>query len=255
MARWLRRVLIRIHEFAVGGKVRLTAKADRELVTLGLGLDPDDVRELLVSLTSADCAGRQVSRATGEWMYLFKSPVCGKLVYVKLILRSDAWLYLSTKTKKVDMKKASNHKLTRHRIGRVLPDDACPSCGTMMKQTRSRLRLPVNGEEIIVPSASHLKCSKCSEVVLRFLEAKRLHEDAIAIYRKKHGLLSADQIRAIREQFGLTQADLARLLRLGANSVSRWESGRNVQTAAMDILLRLIRDLPGSIDYLRHHAA
>jgi len=28
-----------------------------------------------------------------------------------------------------------------------------------------------------------------------------------------------------------------------------------VQTAAMDILLRLIRDLPGSIDYLRAHAA
>jgi len=88
MARWLRRVLIRIHEFAAAGKVRLTAKADRELVALGLGLDPDDVRELLVSLTSADCAGRQVSRATGEWMYVFKPPVCGELVYVKLILRS-----------------------------------------------------------------------------------------------------------------------------------------------------------------------
>ncbi len=42
---------------------------------------------------------------------------------------------------------------------------------------------------------------------------------------------------------------------LGANTVSRWESGRNVQTAAMDMLLRLIRDLPGSIEYLRARAA
>ena len=84
--------------------------------------------------------------------------------------------------------------------------------------------------------------------------SKRLGEDAIAIYRRKHGLLSADEIRAIRDQFNLTQADLARLLRLGANTVSRWESGRNVQTAAMDILLRMIRDLPGSIEYLRDHA-
>jgi len=91
--------------------------------------------------------------------------------------------------------------------------------------------------------------------VLRFLEAKRLHQDAIALYRRKHGLLSADEIRAIREHLGLTQASLSRLLRLGANTVSRWESGRNVQTAAMDILLRLIRDLPGSVDYLRDHAA
>jgi putative zinc finger/helix-turn-helix YgiT family protein len=76
-----------------------------------------------------------------------------------------------------------------------------------------------------------------------------------SLYREKHGLLSADEIRAIREQFHLTQADLARLLRLGANTVSRWESGRNVQTSAMDIWLRLIRDLPGSIEYLREHAA
>jgi putative zinc finger/helix-turn-helix YgiT family protein len=117
------------------------------------------------------------------------------------------------------------------------------------------LRLPVNGEDIAVPSAAHLRCPKCGEVILRLGDAKRLHEDAIAIYRKKHGLLSADEIRALRERFALTQADLAHLLRLGANTISRWESGRNVQTAAMDMLLRLLRDLPGSLDYLREHAA
>ena len=135
--------------------------------------------------------------------------------------------------------------------GRVLPDDACPSCGAMMRERRGRLSLPVNGEEIVVPSAAHLGCPRCDEIVLRSLQTKRLHEDAIGIYRKRNGLLSGDEIRAVRGRFGLTQADLSRLLRLGANTVSRWESGRNVQTAAMDILLRLIRDLPGSIDYLR----
>ena len=124
-----------------------------------------------------------------------------------------------------------------------------------MVEKRGTLRLPVNSEEIAVSSAAHLSCPKCGEVVLRFQDSKRLGEDAIAIYRKKHGLLSADEIRAIRAQFDLTQADLAHLLRLGANTVSRWESGRNVQTAAMDILLRLIRDLPASIDYLRGLAA
>lgn len=95
---------------------------------------------------------------------------------------------------------------------------------------------------------------KRGEVVLRFRDSRRLGEDAIAIYRKRHGLLSADEIRAIRQRYALTQASLAGLLRLGANTVSRWESGRNVQTAAMDMLLRMIRDLPGSIDYLRDHA-
>ena len=141
------------------------------------------------------------------------------------------------------------------RRGRALAADACPNCGATMVETRGTMRLPVNGEEMTVRSAAHLRCPKCGEVVLGFQASKRLGEDAIAIYRKKHGLLSADELRAIRERFGLTQAELARLLRLGANTVSRWESGRNVQSAAMDILLRVLRDLPGSLAYLRTRVA
>jgi hypothetical protein len=37
-------------------------------------------------------------------------------------------------------------------------------------------------------------------------------------------------------------------------SFSRWESGSNVQIAAMGVLLRLVRDLPGSLAYLRKRA-
>ena len=129
--------------------------------------------------------------------------------------------------------KTISRSVQRARRGTVLPDDACPECGTPLREKRGKLKLPVNGEEVTVPEATHLSCPKCHEVVLR----------------------SADEIRSIRERFGLTQAELARLLRLGGNTISRWEAGRNVQTAAMDMLLRMIRDLPGSLDYLRKHAA
>ena len=137
----------------------------------------------------------------------------------------------------------------------TLADDACPRCGTTMVERRAQLRLPVNGEEVSVPSALHMHCPKCNEMVLRPPDARRLQQDAISVYRKKHGLLAAAEIKAIRERINLTQAEFARLLHLGANTISRWESGRNVQTAAMEMLLRLIRDLPGSVDYLRRHAA
>src|SRR2546426_9411996 len=108
------------------------------------------------------------------------------------------------------MKKMSRRNSRAPVQERILPDDACPTCGTMMKEARGRMKLPINGEEITVPSASHLKCPKCGEIVLRFQEAKRLHEDAVAIYRRKYGLLSADEIRAVRERFNLNQANLAR---------------------------------------------
>jgi putative zinc finger/helix-turn-helix YgiT family protein len=152
------------------------------------------------------------------------------------------------------MKKKTPSRL-RSPTRSALASDACPACGTGMEEKRGRLRLPVNGEEISVPSAAHLRCPQCGEVVLRFEDARRLSADAIAIYRRKHGLLSAEDIRAIRKRFGLTQRDLARLLRLGSNTISRWEAGRNVQTEAMDVLLRLLRDVPGSLAYLRDHAA
>lgn len=153
------------------------------------------------------------------------------------------------------MKTSHSEKASRPTGRHVRVDDACPRCGTVMAERRSALKLPVNGEEVTVPSAPHLRCPKCNEVVLRFSDSRRLQEDAIASYRKKHGLLSADEIRGIRARFGLTQTELARLLHLGANTISRWESGRNVQTEAMEMLLRLLRDLPGSLAYLRRHAA
>ena len=137
----------------------------------------------------------------------------------------------------------------------VLANDACPTCGAMMKETRGALRTPVNGEDIAVPDVPHLRCPKCAEQILTYTQARRFEEDAIGLYRKKYALLSSDEIRAVRERNGLTQAELAKLLRLGANTISRWEAGRNVQTAALDVLLRLIRDLPGSVEYLRDHAA
>ena len=40
-----------------------------------------------------------------------------------------------------------------------------------------------------------------------------------------------------------------------ADGRGRWESGRNVQTATMDVLLRLVRDIPESLRYLKKHAA
>jgi len=139
--------------------------------------------------------------------------------------------------------------------GRLGPDNACPECGTSMRERQASLKFPVNGEEIAVPDSPHLSCPGCREVVLRFDEARKLRHGALEIYRQKYGLLSADDIRSMRERLGLTQVELARLLRLGANTISRWEAARNVQTASVDVLLRMIRDIPGTLAYLRTLAA
>lgn len=93
------------------------------------------------------------------------------------------------------MKRAHTPRPSSRRGARVLVSDACPACGTAMIERRATLRLPVNGEEIAVPGAAHLRCPECGEVLLRYQQSRRVGEDAIAIYRKKHGLLAADDIR------------------------------------------------------------
>lgn len=146
-------------------------------------------------------------------------------------------------------------KMGRDNPGASLPDDACPKCGATMRERRAILRLPVNGEEVAVPDAAHLRCPKCHEIVLRMDQARKLRGRALHAYRSRYDLLSGEEIRSIRERHHLTQVQLAHLLRLGGNTISRWEAGRNVQTAAMDVLLRLIRDIPESLRYLKKHAA
>lgn len=87
MPRWLPKVLKRIQELAAAGEVRLSYKAEKE--ALLLGLSPEDVRDAIVVLGARDSAGRLTSETTGEWMYVFKPDVGGHTIYVKLVLRED----------------------------------------------------------------------------------------------------------------------------------------------------------------------
>ena len=87
MPRWLPKVLKRIRELAAAGEVRLTYKAERE--ALLLGLSPEDVRDVIVGMGARDSGGRLASGTTGEWLYVFKPDVGGQIIYLKLVLRED----------------------------------------------------------------------------------------------------------------------------------------------------------------------
>jgi HTH-type transcriptional regulator / antitoxin MqsA len=128
--------------------------------------------------------------------------------------------------------------------GESLTDDACPQCGTMMEPRQSALSHPVHGEDIEVPDVRYLGCARCGEVVLSLDQATAWSKAAVQRYRDQHGLLASEEIRALRERFGLSQSELAALLRLDTDTIARWESDRQSQSAALDALLRLVRDVP-----------
>jgi putative zinc finger/helix-turn-helix YgiT family protein len=88
--------------------------------------------------------------------------------------------------------------------------------------------------------ASLYKCQACGATLLldetRERLAKALHEAA--------GLLLPEQIRAHRNELGLMQTELAGYLNVSESTVSRWETGAQIQQRAMDTLLRLFFFVP-----------
>jgi len=86
---WLPRVLARIHRLAAEGKVQFTEKAFEELRALPLGISIEDGHHVLENLTAGECTGRLVSRATDEWLFVFKPRIAEIVLYIKVVLRAD----------------------------------------------------------------------------------------------------------------------------------------------------------------------
>lgn len=91
-------------------------------------------------------------------------------------------------------RKGAKNKTSSRSSVSTLSSDACPLCGTPMKEKRGKLPYPVNGEDVRVPDATHLACPKGHDPVLRADDARRLRERALDLYRGKYGLLTAEDM-------------------------------------------------------------
>jgi putative zinc finger/helix-turn-helix YgiT family protein len=108
----------------------------------------------------------------------------------------------------------------------------------------------VKGEPVLVENISGWVCPGCGYKTLHssvMPEYMRLAADA---YRRKHSLLTSDEIRERRDLIHQTQDQFARYLGVGIASVKRWELGQ-VQDRAMDKLIRLCTDPNEALDNYR----
>ena len=86
-----------------------------------------------------------------------------------------------------------------------------------------------------MPQLAVARCETCGEIVLDD-EANALVSD---VFRCQLDVLTPAQIRQNRERLGVTQARLAKDLGVAEASVSRWETGGQIQPQPLDRLLRL----------------
>jgi DNA-binding transcriptional regulator YiaG len=89
--------------------------------------------------------------------------------------------------------------------------------------------------KIVVEDFRVLQCQRCGAIILDDSANERL-DDAL---RAAADILRPMEIRQNREALGLTRQQLADLLRISMFTLTRWETGAQIQQRAMDTLLRL----------------
>lgn len=84
------------------------------------------------------------------------------------------------------------------------------------------------------------RCEECGEVVLD----DHANRQISGAFRQQVGLLTPEQIRENRERLGKTQKELAATLGIAEATLSRWETGAQIQQRVMDRFLRLYFAIP-----------
>jgi putative zinc finger/helix-turn-helix YgiT family protein len=84
------------------------------------------------------------------------------------------------------------------------------------------------------------QCGKCGTVVLD----EYANQQISAAFRKQAGLLAPEDIRSRRTALGLTQQALADQLGVAVSTLSRWETGAQIQQRSLDRFLRLYFGVP-----------
>jgi len=137
----------------------------------------------------------------------------------------------------------------------MVSEHRCAVCDSdQVRTVRRRFVARYNQTRVTVPAAEMSECGKCGERFFSPEQARALSVAVKNLVRKKLGLLSSEEVVHIRKALGLSQAGLEDLFGLGAKVVTRWESGRVVQTKAADIALRLLAADPKRVKELRRGA-
>jgi putative zinc finger/helix-turn-helix YgiT family protein len=98
-----------------------------------------------------------------------------------------------------------------------------------------------------VPALTVPQCDNCQAISIDDEPDQQIS----AAFRRAARVLTPQEIRQGREKLGLTQKQFANLLGVGDATVSRWETGAQIQQRAMDRFLRVCLASPAAVELLQ----
>ena len=120
----------------------------------------------------------------------------------------------------------------------------CPQCKQVTEATllSRKEHLPVLGEPVEY-TARVYTCGTCKEEFTTPALEEQNFKRACDLYRKKHNLVTAKEIKAIRETYGMSQRCFGRFLGWGEITIHRYESGA-IQDIVHNETLLLLKGSP-----------
>ncbi len=123
--------------------------------------------------------------------------------------------------------------------------DLCPVCESgKLEENVKNLDFEYKERKSIVENITCFDCPVCGESYTNRKESRAIEKFLTDERRREDGLLVSNEIKSIRKKLAVTQVQFARAFRVGEKNFARYENGQTTQGAAMDCLLRVLREHP-----------
>lgn len=129
----------------------------------------------------------------------------------------------------------------------------CPICNGKIEYTSKMVtyKYKDHSEQI---NQSGEYCLECGESFLSPKDLKATKKEIADFKREVEHLLKSDDLKRIRKKTNLTQEEAAVLFGGGIRAFHKYETGENIQSKPLDILLKLIDMKKISIDDIKQVA-
>src|SRR5712691_1924098 len=116
----------------------------------------------------------------------------------------------------------------------------CQDCGAEMKTSRENYRYDESGLPYVVLSGVEVgHCPKCGLREVAIVGMDNLHGLIARMVAQKSNRLTSEEVRFLRKYLGFSSVDFAEIVGVSAETVSRWENGKQLSPIA-DRLIRML---------------
>ncbi len=117
----------------------------------------------------------------------------------------------------------------------------CIQCGGKLTMKRENYRYTACGlSNVTLIGVGVRRCSKCGDHEVVIPRIEELHRVLAAAVVRQVSRLTKDEIRFLRKYLGYSGVDFAKIVGVAAETISRWENGKEKIGSSAEKLIRML---------------